>query len=101
MKTPTADLPDAQLEPSPAAPQKQRPNPLHGLTLEAIVTALVTHYGWAELAERIPINCFSNNPGMRSSLTFLRKNPWARAKVEGLYGFMLRDINRTKSDDGV
>ena len=99
MKTPTADLPDTQLNPSPVAPQKQRHNPLHGLTLETIVTALVTHYGWAELAERIPINCFSNNPGISSSLKFLRKTPWARAKVEGLYGFMLRDINRAQSGD--
>lgn len=74
-------------------------NPLHGLTLEAILKALVEHYGWAELAERIPINCFSNDPSMASSLKFLRKTPWAREKVEGLYGFMLRDIKRTKTDD--
>ncbi len=83
----------------PIAPQKQRHNPLHGLTLETIVTALVTHYGWTELAERIPINCFSNDPSIKSSLKFLRKTPWARTQVEGLYGFMLRDINRAKSDD--
>ncbi|WP_394752128.1 VF530 family DNA-binding protein [Crenothrix sp.] len=79
---------------------KQRHNPLHGLTLETIVTALVAHYGWDELAERIPIRCFSTDPSIISSLKFLRKTPWARDKVEGLYGFMLRDINRVaKRDD--
>ncbi|MEI8118334.1 MAG: VF530 family protein [Methylophilaceae bacterium] len=76
---------------------KQRNNPLHGLTLEAIVTALEAHFGWAGLAERIPVRCFSNDPSMASSLKFLRKTPWAREKVESLYGFMLRDINRTEN----
>ena len=76
---------------------KQRNNPLHGLTLEAIVTALEAHFGWAGLAERIPVRCFSNDPSMTSSLKFLRKTPWAREKVESLYGFMLRDINRSEN----
>lgn len=76
---------------------KQRNNPLHGLTLEAIVTALEAHFGWAGLAERIPVRCFSNDPSMASSLKFLRKTPWAREKVESLYGFMLRDINRSEN----
>ena len=76
---------------------KQRNNPLHGLTLEAILTALEAHFGWAGLAERIPVRCFSNDPSMASSLKFLRKTPWAREKVESLYGFMLRDINRTEN----
>lgn len=76
---------------------KQRNNPLHGLTLEAIVTALEAHFSWAGLAEQIPVRCFSNDPSMASSLKFLRKTPWAREKVESLYGFMLRDINRTES----
>ncbi len=76
---------------------KQRNNPLHGLTLEAIVTALEAHFGWAGLAEQIPVRCFSNDPSMASSLKFLRKTPWAREKVESLYGFMLRDINRTEN----
>lgn len=80
------------------APIKQRNNPLHGLTLEAILTALVEHFGWAELAERIPVRCFANDPSMASSLKFLRKTPWARDKVEGLYVFMLRDIERAKAD---
>lgn len=83
----------------PATPQVQRNNPLHGLTLEAIVTALVAHFGWAELSERIPVRCFSNDPSIASSLKFLRKTPWAREKVESLYAFMLRDIQRTKADD--
>jgi uncharacterized protein (DUF2132 family) len=65
-------------------------NPLHGITLAQIVEALVAHYGWAELAERIPINCFRSNPSVKSSLTFLRKTPWARERVEGLYLRMLR-----------
>lgn len=83
----------------PTAPTPQRHNPLHGLTLEAILTALVAHFGWAELAERIPIRCFASNPSMNSSLKFLRKTPWAREKVEGLYGFMLRDVRRTTTGD--
>lgn len=69
-------------------------NPLHGLTLEAIVTALVAHYGWAGLAQRIPVRCFTSDPSIPSSLKFLRKTPWAREKVEGLYLFMLREIRR-------
>jgi uncharacterized protein (DUF2132 family) len=79
------------------SPTKQRNNPLHGLTLEAILTALEAHFGWAGLAERIPVRCFSNDPSMASSLKFLRKTPWAREKVESLYGFMIRDINRTEN----
>ena len=74
---------------------EQARNPLHGLTLEAIVSALVAHYGWAGLGERIPVRCFISDPSIASSLKFLRKTPWAREKVEGLYLFMLRDIKRT------
>ncbi|MBC7756438.1 MAG: DUF2132 domain-containing protein [Bdellovibrio sp.] len=70
----------------------QPKNPLHGMTLEAIVTALVGHFGWEALAQRIPVNCFTHDPSIQSSLKFLRKTPWARSKVESLYGFMLRDI---------
>ncbi|MDP3088953.1 MAG: VF530 family protein [Methylotenera sp.] len=75
------------------SPPKQPNNPLHGLTLEAILTALVLHYNWAELARRIPVRCFSNDPSIASSLKFLRKTPWARDKVEGLYVLMLREIH--------
>ncbi len=64
-------------------------NPLHGVKLADILTALVAHYGWAELARRIPINCFSSDPSIKSSLTFLRRTPWARDKVEALYLQML------------
>lgn len=60
-------------------------NPLHGKTLEAILLYLVDHYGWDELGDRIPINCFRHDPSVKSSLTFLRKTPWARQKVEELY----------------
>ncbi|MBZ5488166.1 DUF2132 domain-containing protein [Halomonas aquamarina] len=60
-------------------------NPLHGLTLEKIVTRLIEHYGWEGLYERIRINCFYNDPSIKSSLKFLRKTPWARDKVEALY----------------
>jgi uncharacterized protein (DUF2132 family) len=60
-------------------------NPLHGVTLEAILEHLVASYGWDSLARRIPIRCFSEDPSIASSLTFLRKTPWARAKVEALY----------------
>jgi len=60
-------------------------NPLHGKTLEMILTELVDFYGWPQLAYRIRINCFANDPSIKSSLTFLRKTPWARKKVEDLY----------------
>ena len=83
-----------------AAPAAQNKNPLHGLTLEAILTALVAHFGWAELGERIPVRCFTHDPSIASSLKFLRKTPWARDKVEGLYLFMLRDIRREKDAHG-
>jgi uncharacterized protein (DUF2132 family) len=65
-------------------------DPLHGKTLEAIVTALQEYYGWEELARQININCFKSNPSVKSSLTFLRKTDWARKKVESLYLYMLR-----------
>lgn len=64
---------------------KQSNNPLHGLTLEKVLTSLVKHYGWDGLAERIDINCFSSDPSVKSSLKFLRKTGWARDKVEALY----------------
>ena len=60
-------------------------DPLHGTTLEMIVTRLVEQFGWEELGRRIPIRCFTNNPSIKSSLTFLRRTPWARKKVEDLY----------------
>ena len=60
-------------------------NPLHGVTLETMVTKLVDHFGWDELGYLIEIRCFNLNPSVKSSLKFLRKTPWARAKVERLY----------------
>jgi hypothetical protein len=76
--------------PPPAQPN----NPLHGKTLEAILTELVAHYGWDGLAQRIALHCFSTEPSIGSSLKVLRKTPWAREKVESLYLFMLRDLRR-------
>jgi len=65
---------------------KQQPNnPLHGITLEMIVTRLFDHYGWEELGQRINIRCFKSDPSVKSSLKFLRRTPWARKKLEYLY----------------
>ncbi len=78
-----------------SAGQSAQPrNPLHGLTLEAIVTALADFYGWEELGRLVPLRCFTTDPSVSSSLKFLRKTPWAREKVESLYLFMLRDQRR-------
>jgi uncharacterized protein (DUF2132 family) len=60
-------------------------DPLHGVTLEQILTELVAHYGWEDLGRRIDIRCFNFDPSISSSLKFLRKTPWARSKVESLY----------------
>lgn len=64
---------------------QQRNNPLHGITLEQIVNSLVERYGWPELGRRINIQCFNNDPSVKSSLKFLRKTPWARTMVEELF----------------
>ncbi len=66
-------------------PAEQKNNPLHGVTLEAMLNHLVARYGWEEMNERIRINCFYDNPSIQSSLKFLRKTDWARKKVEALY----------------
>lgn len=63
----------------------QPKDPLHGMTLESILVALQAHYGWEGLAERVDIRCFKSDPSIKSSLTFLRKTPWARAKIEALF----------------
>lgn len=82
--------------PAEAAKTSRQPgNPLHGITLEAILTALASHYGWEELGQRIRIRCFTSEPSVASSLKFLRRTPWAREKVESLYLFMLREVKRT------
>lgn len=80
--------------PTPTPPPAQPHNPLHGMTLEAVLTALVAHYGWPGLAQRVALRCFSHEPSIGSSLKFLRKTPWAREKVESLYLFMLREARR-------
>ena len=79
------------------APTAQPRNPLHGVTLEAMVVALSEHFGWEGLGARIPVRCFQSDPSVASSLKFLRKTPWAREKVEGLYLFMLREQRRYAS----
>ncbi|MCC6141277.1 MAG: DUF2132 domain-containing protein [Nitrospira sp.] len=67
-------------------PPKSHPrDPLHGITLEMIVTQLVERHGWDELGRRLPVRCFLNNPSIKSSLTFLRKTPWARERLELIY----------------
>mgnify|MGYP000396713843 FL=1 len=70
-------------------------DPLHGITLEALLKALVAQYGWAELAKRININCFKSDPSITSSLKFLRRTPWARKEVEDLYIDSLGDSTST------
>lgn len=65
--------------------QIRRPDPMHGVTLEAIVTQLSERYGWQEMGRRIPVRCFILDPSVSSSLKFLRKTPWARQKVEAWY----------------
>lgn len=69
----------------------QPKNPLHGITLEMILTQLVDQFGWDQLAKLIDINCFKNDPSIKSSLKFLRRTPWARKKVEDLYRLTLKN----------
>jgi uncharacterized protein (DUF2132 family) len=64
---------------------KRSPDPLHGVTLERVLQALVERHGWAAMARCVGVRCFSQDPSIKSSLTFLRKNPWARALVERMY----------------
>ncbi len=75
---------------------QQKNNPLHGITLENVVTTLVEHYGWEALGQKINIKCFNENPSIKSSLTFLRKTPWARTKVESLYLYLIRIKSKMK-----
>ena len=94
--TPTEAHPDTSgdTRAGAAQPAPQARNPLHGLTLEQIVVELQAHFGWPGLAQRIPLRCFSSEPSVASSLKLLRKTPWARSKVEGLYLYMLRERKR-------
>lgn len=77
---------------SPAPPQPR--NTLHGVTLQRMVETLVAHYGWPGLAQRVQLHCFTNDPSVASSLKLLRKTPWAREKVEGLYLYLQRELRR-------
>ena len=82
-------------------PRPEQPrNPLHGVTLEAMLRALEAHYGWDGLGQRIAIRCFTHDPSINSSLKFLRRTPWAREKVESLYLFMLREKARLQRHAG-
>lgn len=74
-------------------------DPLHGVTLEMQINALVARYGWNELGKRININCFKNEPSVKSSLKFLRRTPWARAEVEALYLDSLEDTAPVNKDE--
>lgn len=76
-----------------AAPAQPK-NPLHGVTLERMVTELVAHYGWPALGAEVNIRCFQVDPSVGSSLKFLRRTPWARQQVESLYLYMLREAAR-------
>jgi uncharacterized protein (DUF2132 family) len=75
----------------PPAPDDS--NPMHGVTLERILNELVAHYGWNAMGQKIDIRCFTSEPSVPSSLKFLRRTPWARAKVEAMY----RDLLRVRS----
>lgn len=75
----------------------QKNNPLHGLTLEMILTDLVEFVGWDKMALKVPIKCFKDEPSIKSSLGFLRKTPWARKKVEILYEFNFKRIEKGKA----
>jgi uncharacterized protein (DUF2132 family) len=100
---PTAESPPGAPSPAPepepsAAPGKAvaSRDPLHGLTLEALLQQLVDHFGWDGLADRVRLRCFTVDPSIASSLAFLRRTPWARAKVEGLYLYMRREQARQR-----
>ena len=79
---------------------RPHPDPLHGVTLQAMVEHLVARYGWAGLGTRIPIRCFTDDPSVSSSLKFLRRTPWARDKVESLYRHSVAHPRRSASPSG-
>lgn len=78
--------------------EPQPNNPLHGIRLDDMLQHLVEFYGWKELGERITIRCFTHDPSVNSSLKFLRKTPWARERVEGLYLKSLRDAKKNREE---
>lgn len=75
-------------------------DPLHGITLETMLLFLVERLGWEDLAARIPVRCFSNDPSVKSSLAFLRRTPWARAKVESLYLYKAKPRKKGRGPRG-
>jgi len=79
----------------------QTNNPLHGLKLDTIITDLVEYVGWEKMGEKISIKCFTTNPTVKSSLVFLRKTPWARKKVEVMYLYNLKRIEKGKAEKQV
>ena len=79
---------------------QQTKDPLHGITLEMMLTRLVEHYGWDEMGRIIRIRCFNNDPSIKSSLQFLRRTPWARNKVEALYLRYIRETSETNQKAG-
>lgn len=88
------------LKPEPPLPPEQPRNPLHGLTLQAMLEALVAAYGWDGLGQRIALRCFTHEPSVGSSLKFLRRTPWARDKLESLYLYLLREQRRAAGPGG-
>lgn len=74
-------------------------DPLHGVTLEALLNALVANYGWDKLAKEVNINCFKSDPSIKSSLKFLRRTPWARTEVETLYLNMMEERQEVTGDE--
>jgi uncharacterized protein (DUF2132 family) len=79
-------------------PNEQPKNPLHGITLERILTELHAHLGWRRMAEAVQIRCFELQPSIKSSLVFLRRTPWARAEVEALYLRLLPEMAEKKAN---
>lgn len=75
------------------SPSQHPRDPLHGITLEKIVTTLVERHGWEEMAARIPVRCFQYDPSVKSSLTFLRKTPWARKRIEDWFAWEASDFS--------
>ena len=84
--------PDPPAPPDPGQPR----NPLHGVTLERMITELAAAMGWAAMGRRVPIRCFTHDPSVQSSLKFLRRTPWARQEVEALYLAHLRAAQRAR-----
>jgi uncharacterized protein (DUF2132 family) len=71
--------------------QEKKQDPLHGITLKMLLNYLLEHYGWDGLYDQIPINCFNNNPSIKSSLTFIRKTPWVRVRLEKTFIYLTRN----------